>query len=770
MTATRVDAFRQEIEQAGLTPPATIIADGKLHRFASNGDHADDAGWYTYFSDEPQAGVFGCWRTGFKQTWSSKTDSTLTLVERERQRKRIDEVRHQREQDERLRHADAAERAQRLWDGATPAPATHPYLRRKQAQAHGLRTQCGDLIIAGQRVNGALIVPLHDVGGVLCSLEFITADGTKLFLPGGRKRGGAYLIGTVGDGLCIVEGFATGASVHQATGYAVAVAFDAGNLNGVAKSFREKYPNAMLIVCGDHDQNGTGQAKATEAAESVGGLVVLPETPGHDWNDVHIQRGLDAVQEAITTVIRREETRTMKTESLMNTTPEQLATEFLARYRHLLEGPDPIPAPRLPQDYREGLLSIGVMIEGKAYVIRSDREILSCEEFGAVNHGLTNVRFSKEGIKRFLQGEDMNGAALMERLEAFLRRFVVMGEDLPALLAIWLAGTYGYMMFEYFPYLVLRSPEKRCGKSRTLDLIALLGFNAHQPTASPTEAQIFREPREDGGVQIYDELEGMTGDKERWGAVTSVFNVGFHRGSVVSRYKKTGQGQQKETFDTYGPRAIASISSLEATLEDRSIMVMMQRLLPGQQTERFSLRRLDHEAQRLRDDLYILALTTAPTIAELYDGAEFAGLQGLDHRAVDLWEPVLSIAAVIDASGTSSDLTNRMARLAERLGGDRNSHSGDDTIPAIIETLNDCLLIGSEAKISTKDLVEKVRLRLGWDTLTPKALANRLHPLGLRTDRWREGGDLRRGYIVTRDQVDDLARRYIQETSGTWHK
>lgn len=59
MTATQLDAFRLEIEQAGLTPPASIIADGKLHRFASNGDRADDAGWYTYFPDEPQAGCSG---------------------------------------------------------------------------------------------------------------------------------------------------------------------------------------------------------------------------------------------------------------------------------------------------------------------------------------------------------------------------------------------------------------------------------------------------------------------------------------------------------------------------------------------------------------------------------------------------------------------------------------------------------------------------------------------------------------------------------------
>jgi len=439
----------------------------------------------------------------------------------------------------------------------------------------------------------------------------------------------------------------------------------------------------------------------------------------------------------------------------------------LTRYAHLLDGPDIIPAPRLPQDFREGVLSFGVMIDGQPYVIRGNRELVSAEQFGAVNYGLSNAGFSKEGLKRFLRGDAISAPALLERLDAFLRRFVVMGIDLPTLLALWLTGTYCYTVFEYFPYLVLRSPEKRCGKSRTLDLISLLGFNAHQPTASPTEAQIFREPREDGGVQIYDELEGMTGDKERWSAVTSVFNAGFHKGQIVTRYRKTGQGQQKETFETYVPRAIASISSLETTLEDRSIMVMMQRLLPGQETERFSLRRLNHNAQVLRDDLYIFALTTAATIAELYDEGQFPGLSNLDHRAVDLWEPLLSIAAVVDASGGTGTLTERMTRLAERLGGERASRSADDINPAIIEVLGECLVSGSETRITTIDLAEKVRVRLGWESLTPKALSNRLHPLGLQSKRWREGKENRRGYVFTREQINDLANRYSPEPSGT---
>lgn len=741
------EAFRSAISAAGITPPECVIPDGKIHRFSTNGRRDDDAGWYILFGDYQPTGKFGDFRSGVESLWSARDLTSLSPSEVQAHRHRLKLIQKQREEEEARGHAQAAARAATLWESMPPAPANHPYLVKKGVPAHHLRIYRGDLSIARCRVDGAVVVPLCDEHGKLWSLEFICADGEKRFLSGGRKHGCYCLLGEIAETVCIAEGYATGASVHQATGLPIVIAFDAWSLKPVAEALQSKHPSAKIIVCGDNDGNGTGQTKAQEAAQAVGGLIVVPETPGEDWNDVHQRNGLAAVRAAFPV-------------NVGHPAP-------VDQYAHLLEGDDPIPAPRLPQDFRHGVLSFGVQLDGKPYVIRGNRAISSAEEFGAVDYGLSNVRFSKAGMKRFLRGDAVSGPTLVDRLEVFLRRFIVMGDDLPSLLALWLIGTYCYSVFEYFPYLVLRSPEKRCGKSRTLDIISMLGFNAHQPTASPTEAQIFREPREDGGVQIYDEMEGMTGDKERWSAVTSVFNAGFHKGQVVTRYRKTGQGQQKETFETYVPRAIASISSLESTLEDRSIMVMMQRLLPGQQTERFSLRRLDHQAQILRDDLHIFALTTVPMIAELYDESEFPSLSGLDHRAVDLWEPLLSIAAVIDASGGTGTLTERMTQLAERLGGERAARSADDPNPIIIEVLDECLGPGAEARVRTEDLTEKVRLRLGWDSLTPKALANRLHPLGLRATRWREDRENRRGYAFTRAQIDDLARRYTAGTSGT---
>jgi putative DNA primase/helicase len=313
ITATRLDAFRQEIERAGLTPPATILADGELHRFASNGDRADDAGWYIYFPDEIPAGVFGCWRNNIKKTWSGKADSTLTAAERERHRTRFDEARRQREQDERLRHAEAAQKAQAIWDQAAPATDQYSYLQKKGIGPHGLRVVRVDN-------RDLLIVPVT-IDGTMTSLQFIFSDGAKRFLRNGATKGGSYTIGdlTKATTLLICEGFATGASLYEATGYPTVMTFSAGNLTPVAKQLRQLCPAVTLVVCGDNDLSGTGQREARQAAEAVSGRLVFPETVGMDFNDIHVQHGLDAVKKAIEAARTREEERPTMTTATADT-------------------------------------------------------------------------------------------------------------------------------------------------------------------------------------------------------------------------------------------------------------------------------------------------------------------------------------------------------------------------------------------------------------------------------------------------------------------
>ena len=172
-----------------------------------------------------------------------------------------------------------------------------PYTDRKGIQTHGARLQ-------GDR----LVLPLRDADGTVHSLQFIGPDGEKRYLSGGRKAGCYFDIGQPDSVLCVAEGFATGASVHEATGYAVAVAFDAGNLAAVTKALHKKHPDLRLIVCADDDYltaGNPGISKATEAALSIGALLAVPDfgvdrpEKATDFNDLHQCAGLDAVRRCI---------------------------------------------------------------------------------------------------------------------------------------------------------------------------------------------------------------------------------------------------------------------------------------------------------------------------------------------------------------------------------------------------------------------------------------------------------------------------------------
>jgi putative DNA primase/helicase len=141
-----------------------------------------------------------------------------------------------------------------------------------------------------------------------------------------------------------------------------------------------------------------------------------------------------------------------------------------------------------------------------------------------------------------------------------------------------------------------------------LDLLSLVAFNASSRVVHPTEAQVFRGPSRNGGTLLLDEIEALgRADKDTYAGLLAVLNSGFEQGGSVPRLEKTATGGFREvTFETYCPRAIAGIHKLADTLEDRSIIVVMQRKLAREKTERFSPTRLDSVAQTLRDRCYLL--------------------------------------------------------------------------------------------------------------------------------------------------------------------
>lgn len=266
-----LDLFRQTIEAAGLPAPAEIIDDGKLHRFSTNGKRGDSAGWYVLHGDGIPAGSFGCWRSGFSSTWCAKPDQEMSTSERQAMRERMQAMQRQREAEQLHLQAQAREAAAARLADSEPA-ADHPYLTIKGIQPHGLRLN-GEL----------LLIPMRDTDGTLHSVQTIFPDGTKRFLLGGRIRGCYFSIGKPQGVLIVCEGLATGASIHEYTGHAVAVAFNAGNLEAVAVALRAKFPAIQIIIAADDDHataGNPGLSKAMQAAQAVGGVVAVPDFGG----------------------------------------------------------------------------------------------------------------------------------------------------------------------------------------------------------------------------------------------------------------------------------------------------------------------------------------------------------------------------------------------------------------------------------------------------------------------------------------------------------
>ena len=304
-----IEQFRGAIRSNGIEPPPEIIADGKLHRFSSNGKHGDDAGWYVLHDDGIPAGEFGDWRSpGSSQKWHADNGHQFTPVELKTIHQRQEAARKARELEEAQSHEEAAQRAVQLWeDDCRPVEAAHPYLKAKGIHPHCARVYRGGYAIAGTPVDGALVISLSPPDGKVSTLQFITPVGRKLLLPGGKKAGSmCFVRNQKGAPVYVAEGFATACTVAEALpDMSVVAAIDAGNLLPVAQAIRTKFPDRQIVIVADDDHRTPGNpgiAKATEAARAVGALLAVPtfKAPrpdgATDFNDLAAAEGLDAAR------------------------------------------------------------------------------------------------------------------------------------------------------------------------------------------------------------------------------------------------------------------------------------------------------------------------------------------------------------------------------------------------------------------------------------------------------------------------------------------
>ena len=322
MAATNYDDVLDQLRAGGLIVDALEIGSPRPVRCKIEGGDREKRGWYmlhelpTSSGDLLIVGSFGAWHgndqgTQKVQLGKDRRDA-FTAEQRDALKQRLAEDR-KRAAIARQREAErAAARAQSAWH-RYDATGESDYLARKGVGAHGLRFTKG----------GSAVLPLLDVGGRIHGLQFLRTAAqartakrpTKEFWPAGVvKKGHFHLIGSPGWIVLVAEGYATAATLHEATGYPVAVAFDAGNLAPVATALRKHYKRTRILICADDDSFGEQNAginSASAAALAVDGSWVAPrfadtvarqakfEANGHkltDFNDLYQLEGLHVVR------------------------------------------------------------------------------------------------------------------------------------------------------------------------------------------------------------------------------------------------------------------------------------------------------------------------------------------------------------------------------------------------------------------------------------------------------------------------------------------
>lgn len=359
-TKSAEDQFADALKGAGLIVDGLPVMDGKIHRVPVAGDQAGElSGAYAgHMEGRMPGGYIQNYKTGERVNW--KAEGNIEKASPEERVKLATEAaqRQQRRTSEaQAKYEVTAKAAATLWSESPAATAQNPYCMAKgidnpgamglrvvpdavssQAAALGIKIaktakEAKELREADPdaRVfkSGDLLVPGHDEKGKLWTLQSVNPY-FKSFMKGGRKHGlftvaganpgdktVAELLASKDTPIVLAEGYATADTVAKLSSQPVIVAFDSGNLNAVAETMRQQFPERTMIVAADNDHRApkelgpdskprvnVGLEKAKETAKKYGAGVAAPQfkedEKGSDWNDIKENRGFEASKKMLT--------------------------------------------------------------------------------------------------------------------------------------------------------------------------------------------------------------------------------------------------------------------------------------------------------------------------------------------------------------------------------------------------------------------------------------------------------------------------------------
>lgn len=313
-----VTEFAQKLEEAGLIVKGLPVMDGSLQRVPTKQDKkGSKSGAYKAYLDGRPAGWYRDYRSAdAKPTqWVFSGGGEMDPLARIHLRAHAQQTREDNARALEQQYNRQAEYAARYVD-RYPQATTNGYLTRKGVEA-----------APGIRINDKqeLVIPFSNAHGDIRSYQRIPLTGGKdaRILKDSEKTGNWFALGTPQNGqpLLFAEGYATAASMHEASGLPVLMTIDAGNMIAVGQNARAVWPDSTFIFCADNDHqlknSQTGQPEnkgilsAEKAAELTDGKVIVPDFTEEekarsmtDFNDLDTSRGREAFRELINDSLR----------------------------------------------------------------------------------------------------------------------------------------------------------------------------------------------------------------------------------------------------------------------------------------------------------------------------------------------------------------------------------------------------------------------------------------------------------------------------------
>lgn len=752
------EQFRDAIRAAGLVPP-DIIEPGRFYRFPGDGKRdGNKAAWCKLF-DDGLGGVFGDFSSGLDQHWQAARERPMTQAERDAWRRQVDESRRQAEAERAAEAERKAVLAQRFFKGAEPL-RQHAYPIKKGilGSAGAVRVEFAERLKDddGRPLTGlhgiCILIPARRDGRIV-ALQVIDAEGNKRFV--GAIGGAAFVFGVAdgADRLVVCEGWATGASIHEATGLPVVCAFTAGALAEVAKRIRASLPNAQIVIAADDDINTAGNpgiTKATEAAQAVGGKLAIPDFGSDrpdgatDFNDLRQQCGVEAVERAIAGASEPAMGRHHPDAdggpvgglARKTATPVALSGATMEAIKRLAS----MSLLEYDQNRRDAAKSLGVRPATLDKVVLAERKEDDSEGIGFPD------------IEPWTSPVDPG--ALLSEISATLRRFIVCQHETADAAALWVAMTWFMDVVQVAPMAIITAPEKRCGKSQ---LLFLLGKLSYRPlTASNiSPAALFRAVDAWNPTLLVDEADAFMRDNEE---LRGVLNSGHTRDSAYV-IRVVGEDFTPQRFSVWGAKALAGIGHLADTLMDRAVVIELRRKLPHESVER-----LRHADPGLFDELAQKLSRLAEDYRDAVRRARPDLPGSLNDRAQDNWEPLLAIA---DIAG--GEWATRGRKAALKLSGTESLTMSTGT--ELLADIQEIFETKKVDKISTAQLIEALCEddERPWATynrgkpITPRQVSKRLGEYGISSTTIRVNYDTPKGF--RREMFDEAFSRYLVSTT-----